>query len=81
MKTKTIELKKRKYPLCPECGQATIVGFTPPKEGMYCDGDPEKVDWNKAHMYCCNVESNCEFDTRFLDLTTPLSEPKETEAK
>ncbi len=83
MKYTIIKKEKRTYPICPECGKHTIVLFTPPKEGIVGTeegyrtiGTPEYVDWNKAHLYCCNGETNCEFNTRLLDLTTPLKEPK-----
>lgn len=70
--------KDNKYPLCPECGYNTIVGFTPPKEPAQFEllGTPEYVDWNRARLYCCNGETNCKYNTRFLDLTTPMTEPK-----
>jgi hypothetical protein len=71
------------YPICPECGCNTLVGFTPPREGIVGTkegyetiGTVEYVDWNKAHLYCCNAESNCKFNTRFVDLTTPMKEEK-----
>lgn len=80
---KAIKLGKAKYPICPECGQNTIVGFTPPREGIVGTEEGYKtigtsayVDWERAHLYCCNGESNCKFDTRFNDLTTPLTEHK-----
>lgn len=80
MRIKIIKLKPRKYPLCPECGEATIVGFTPPREGIVGTeegyskiGTPEYVDWNRAHLYCSNGKTNCKFTTRFFDLTTPLT--------
>lgn len=76
MKYKILKLKERKHPICPECGQATIVVFAPPKEGMYCNADDknwEKVDIQKTHLYCCNGEKNCKFNTRIQDLTTPLT--------
>ena len=81
MKYKIIKLEKRKYPICPECGKHTIVLFTPPKEGIVGTeegyktiGTPEYVDWDKAHLYCCNGQTNCKFNTFLNKLTTPLTE-------
>ena len=78
MKFKILRLRERKYPICPECGQPTLVGFTPPKPGIVGTekgyrtlGTPEYVDWTRAHLYCCNAKTNCKFNTRFVDLTTP----------
>lgn len=69
----TIPMKANyKYPICPECGCNTIVGFTPPKKGKF---GKENIDWERAHLYCCN-DANCNFNTRFLDLTTPNNEPR-----
>lgn len=83
MKYKLLKLEKRLYPVCPECGKHTIVMFSPPKEGIVGTekgyktiGTPEYVDWDKAHLYCCNGSTNCKFNTRIMDLTTPLKEPK-----
>lgn len=78
MQYKIIKKEERKYPICPECGMHTIVAFTPPKEPANFEllGKPEYVDWERAHLYCCNGETNCKFNTRFVDLTTPLTEPK-----
>lgn len=66
------------YPICPECGKDTVVLFSPPREGLVGTdegyrtiGTPEYVDWDRAHLYCCNSTSNCKFSTRILDLTTP----------
>jgi hypothetical protein len=82
MKYKIIKLEKRKYPICPECGKHSIVMFTPPREGIVGTpegyktiGTPEYVDWNRAHLYCCNGKANCKFNTRIRDLTTPTTEP------
>lgn len=67
-------------PICPECGKQTIVLFTPPKDYLYPKdgtvhpdayallGKPEYVDWERAHLYCCNAETNCKFDTKLSDL-------------
>ncbi|TXG76594.1 hypothetical protein E6Q11_04305 [Candidatus Dojkabacteria bacterium] len=80
MKKITIELKQRKYPICPECGQASLAGFIPPKEGMsFTEHGDSAIDWNKAHLYCTNGNTNCSYSTKIKDLTTPLTEPKETE--
>lgn len=54
---KLIKLKKRKYPICPECGKDTIVLFSPPDRPM--------------SIYCCNGSSNCRIDTPISELTTP----------
>ena len=32
------------------------------------------MNWDKAHLYCAN-DANCRFNTRVLDLTTPINEP------
>lgn len=66
-------------PICPECGKHSIVMFTPPKAYLYPkDGTVhpdaytlptnEKIDWDKAHLYCCNGETNCKFTTLLGDL-------------
>jgi hypothetical protein len=76
---KLLKLRKAKYPVCPECGRHTLVMFTPPKKGAkyppknddYANG---YVDWNRAHLYCCAGDTSCKFDTRVMDLTTPLTE-------
>ncbi len=67
------EFKNKKYPVCPECGQNSIVLFSPPKENpVGAVGSDEYVDWDKAHLYCANGTTNCKFDTRIKELTTPL---------
>ena len=84
MKYRIIKLERGRIdPICPACGKHTIVGFTPPREGIVGTeegyktiGTPKYVDWNRAHLYCCNAETNCRFETRFVDLTTPLKKPK-----
>ena len=63
-----------KYPICPECGRNSIVAFIPPKKGKYAGKILQDLDWERAHLYCAN-DTNCQFNTRILDLTTPLSEP------
>lgn len=77
---KILKLEKRHYPVCPECGHHSIVLFTPPKEGIVGTdegyrtlGTPEYIDWDKAHLYCCN-DANCSFKTPLRQLTTPLRE-------
>ena len=61
---KIIKLRKGKYPLCPECGCNTIVGY----------GDI--LEPEKCHLYCCNADKNCSFNTKFLELTTPMTEKR-----
>lgn len=68
-------------PICPECGKQTIVLFTPPKtgivgtkEGYKTIGTPEYIDWERAHLYCCNGETNCKYEAMIMGdekLTTP----------
>lgn len=66
-----------KYPICPECGCNTLVGFTPPHKGGSASRDNwNSVDWERAHLYCCNGTTNCQYNTRFIDLVTPMREPK-----
>ena len=62
-----------RYPICPECKQKTIVLFTPPKEPINFQllGTPDYIDWDRAHIYCCNGETDCKINTRLKDLTTP----------
>lgn len=67
-------------PVCPECGKNSIVLFTPPKEYLYPKdgkvhpdaykllGTPDYIDWEKAHLYCCNGQTNCKFRTLLGDL-------------
>lgn len=89
MKFKILKLKKnQRYPICPECGESSIVGFTPPKAYLYPKdgtvhpdaykllGKPEYVDWERAHLYCC-ADNNCKFNTRFNQLTTPRTKEKQ----
>jgi len=65
--------KWTRYPICPECKKETVVLFTPPKEPIKFEllGKQEYVDWYKAHLYCCNGLTNCKFEARLIDLTTP----------
>lgn len=77
MENKDTNEEKAVYPICPECGNNTLVGFTPPKENMsFLENGNDAIDWNKAHLYCCNGDTNCKFSTRFIDLVTPMSERK-----
>ena len=82
---KILKKEKRKYPVCPECGQHTIVLFSPPHRGkdgkVLCPDkffkDPQGyVDWHEAHIYCCNGSTNCQINTKIIELTTPLTEKK-----
>lgn len=75
MRLKLIKLGKGLLPICPECGKRSIVAFTPPKEGLVGSpkgyevlGTVDYVDWDRAHLYCSNAESNCTFNTRIFDL-------------
>lgn len=77
---KILILKERKYPICPECGNASIVLFSPPREdivgteeGYKTIGTSAYIDWDKAHLYCAK-DNNCKFNTKITDLTTPLTE-------
>jgi len=68
-----------KYPICPECGENTIVLFAPPKEGKSCSADDvewKNVDIQRTHLYCCNGSSTCKFNTKIQELTTPLTEAR-----
>jgi len=67
------------YPICPQCGCNTVVLFTPPKEPpeFALLGYSEYIDWDRAHLYCSNGESNCKFQVRLKDLTTPRKEKKQ----
>lgn len=68
-------------PICPECNKPTIVLFTPPREGIV--GTPEGyetigtsayIDWDRAHLYCCNAETNCKTEWKIIgddNLSTP----------
>jgi len=69
---------KKIYPICPECGQNTIVGFTPPRDktdGLTTD-DYEYWDHEKSHLYCCNAKTNCNYNPLFSELTTPQKESR-----
>lgn len=62
-----------KRPICPDCGCNTLVLFAPPKQGMYCDGNWDKVDLDRTHLYCCNGETDCKTIFYLNELTTPLN--------
>ncbi len=76
--------KEKKYPICPQCLCNTVVLFTPPREGIVGTvegyrtiGTPAYVDWHRAHLYCCNGETNCNWTAYIMDgLTTPMTEDK-----
>lgn len=81
------ELPKTKaYPICPECGCNTVVMFSPPKDGLvgteegyrlWAESSPDYVDWNRAHLYCCNGETNCNWTANIRGgLTTPVKEAR-----
>lgn len=80
------DLKKQEIPanrpICPECGCNTIVLFTPPKADSIKNhvdiSSQEYVDWSRAHLYCCNGESNCKntFGLMNFELCTPLNGKK-----
>ena len=70
-------------PICPLCGCNTLVLFSPPKAAVIGHdklrysmlGTPEYVDWDRAHLYCCNGQSNCEIEIPIIGgLTTPVNE-------
>jgi hypothetical protein len=66
------------YPICPECKCNTLVLFTPPKEPVDFAllGSPEYIDWERAHLYCANGATNCSYEVRLYDLTTPVKEER-----
>ena len=72
-------------PICPLCGYNTLVLFTPPKKGVFDNsklrysmlGTPEYVDWDRAHLYCCNGETDCRIEIPINGgLTTPVAEAR-----
>lgn len=77
--------EKKNRPICPECGEQTIVMFSPVKDGivgtglgykLYHDKNwQEYCDWSKAHLYCCNGSTNCKYTASVYgtddNLTTP----------
>jgi hypothetical protein len=77
----------KRYPICPECGCNTLVMFTPARDGivgtdegyrLYAEKNwAEYVDWNKAHLYCCNGETNCEVSIPVIGgAMTPVNEKR-----
>ena len=75
------------YPICPVCGCNTIVAFSPPRHGIVGTDEgyrlySEKnwaayVDWNRAHLYCCNGETNCDVKIPIIGgLMTPVKEKR-----
>jgi len=74
----------KNYPICPHCGCNTLVMFAPPKKEVFDDldkryklwGTTEYVDWDRAHLYCCNGETDCKFETKIKDLVTPMREAR-----
>jgi hypothetical protein len=72
-------------PICPLCGCNTLVLFAPPKESVWNHkrlryallGTPEYVDWDRAHLYCCNGETNCNINIPIRGgLTIPVKEAR-----
>ena len=72
--------EKKNRPICPECKEQTIVLFTPPRKsivgtwfGYKTIGTPQYIDWNRAHLYCCNGKTNCNYLAPIMGnvLTTP----------
>lgn len=66
---------EKKLPICPDCGNNTIVAFFPPRkgivgteEGYRTIGTPEYVDWERAHISCA-ADNNCKINIRLLDLS------------
>lgn len=77
----------RKYPICPLCGCNTIVMYSPPREGLVGTDEgyrlyfeqnwAEYVDWNRAHLYCCNADTDCKIEMPIIGgLTTPVTEAR-----
>ena len=76
----------QRYPICPQCGANTIVIFTPPREGivgtdegyrLLHERSPNYVDWHRAHLYCCNGETNCNVNIPILTgLSAPVMEKR-----
>lgn len=75
-----------RYPICPKCGCNTIVVFTPPRDGivgteegyrLLSERSPDYVDWSKAHLYCCNGQTNCDVSIPLMGgLMTPVGEKR-----
>lgn len=80
------ELPKTKLrPICPLCGCNTLVLFSPPRDEILAHdklrysmlGTQEYVDWDRAHLYCCNGETNCDINIPIKGgLTTPVKEAR-----
>jgi len=77
----------KRYPICPECLCNTLVMFSPPHEGLvgtergyklYAEKNwNEYVDWSKAHLYCCNGETNCNVNIPIQGgMMTPVHEKR-----
>ncbi len=75
----------KRYPICPECLCNTLVMFSPPREDVWNDlekrysliGTQEYVDWDRAHLYCCNGETNCNVRIPVRGgMTTPVNEKR-----
>lgn len=77
----------KRYPICPECGCNTIVAFFPPRDGLMRTEEGYRlyiekncsayVDWNRAHLYCCNGETNCHVQIPIIGgLMTPVGEKR-----
>jgi hypothetical protein len=76
----------KRYPICPECGCNTLVMFSPPREGivgteegyrLWALHSADYVDWDKAHLYCCNGQTNCQINIPVRGgMTTPVKEKR-----
>lgn len=77
----------RNYPICPRCGCNTIVMYSPPREGIVGTEEGYRlyheknwaayVDWNRAHLYCCNGDTNCDVTMPIIGgLMTPVNEKR-----
>ena len=77
----------KRYPICPVCGCNTLVMYSPPRDGLVGTDEgyrlyAEKnwaayVDWNRAHLYCCNGETNCDVTIPVIGgMTTPVMEKR-----
>ncbi len=77
----------KRYPICPECGCNTLVMYSPPRDGLvgtdegyrlYHEKDwANYVDWTKAHLYCCNGETNCDVNIPVIGgMTSPVQEKR-----
>jgi hypothetical protein len=60
--------------------------FTPPREGivgteegyrLFYSGSPDYVDWDRAHLYCCNGSTDCRVEIPIRGgMTTPVMEKR-----